>query len=196
MPRPRTILFALGGLVGVIIIFVVVVVILVFAGGPNLDAECGDRTIDTSPYSSSGFDDKWDAFDDILSAGGSASETFNDSEITQRADAWLLEENIDELEEVTICLFADGTGEAKGKIDLPVLPGISAKITGTMDLSGPSPRLTITDLDIGSAGFLVDLFGAKNEIEDAINDGLEELSLDNAPYRLAISEGTATISGG
>lgn len=174
----------------------VVVVILAFTGGPNLDAECGDREVDTTPFSSAQFDDNWDNFDDAIAAGQSSVLVLGEGAMTQRADAWLIEEGIDELREVTICLFADGFGEAKGKVRVPALPDISAKIRGSIDLSGTSPVLTIDEIDIGNAGFVIDLFGLKGEIEDAINEGLNKLDLENAPYQIVFADGTATISGG
>ena len=192
----RFFIYGIVGLIVLVLIFVVVVVILIFTGGRDLDAECGDRLIDTSPFSSTQFDDEWDDFDDAIGAGQSRFLIFVEGAVMQRADAWLLEENIDELREVTICLFSDDIGEAKGKIKVPVLPDISAKIRGTMDLSGNFPVLTIDDIDIGNAGFIIDIFGLESEIKDAINEALDNLDLQNAPYQLAIGAGSATISGG
>ena len=189
-------LFTVGGLVSAAVIFVVVVVVLVFAGGPSLDAVCGNRTIDTAGHASGAFDDKWDSFDDRVAAGQQSAITFDEAELTQRVQAFLIDEDIDEIKEITICLFADGAAEGKGKIDVPVFPDISTKIRGRVDLVGNVPVFEIDDFDVGSTGFLVDAFGAEGEVENAVNLALENLDLKNAPYRVVIGDGVATVSGG
>ena len=103
--------------------------------------------------------------------------------------------NIDEIREVTICFFA-GVGEARGKGAIPVLPDITAKIRGRIVLSGTVPVLDIEDIDIGSAGFIIDLFGLEGDIEDAVNLALDDLDLENAPYGVIFEAGSVTISGG
>ena len=120
---------------------------------------------------------------------------FSEAEATQRSQAFLLEKNIDEIREVTICFFA-GVAEARGKGAIPVLPDITAKIRGRIVLNGSVPVLEIEDIDIGSAGFLIDLFGLEGEIEDAVNLALDDLVLENAPYGVRFEAGTVTISGG
>ena len=192
----KLVLLTFGGLVGVAVVFVIVVVVLVFAGGPNLEAACGDRTIDASQHASAAFDDKWDAFDDLVAAGQSSNVSFDEAELTQRVQAFLIDEDIEEIKEVTVCLFADGSAEAKGKVDVPVFPDISAKIKGRVDLVNNVPVFSIDDFDVGNTGFLVDAFGAEGEVEDAVNLALENLRLKNAPYGVAIGSGVATVNGG
>ena len=102
------------------------------------------------------------------------TEGFSEAEATQRSRALLLEKNIDEIHEVTICFFA-GVGEARGKGAIPVLPDITAKIRGRIVLNGTVPVLEIEDIDIGSAGFPIDLFELEGEIEDAGNLALDDL---------------------
>ncbi len=189
-------LITIGGLFGAAVIFVIVVVILVFAGGPNLDAECGDREIDASRHTSAAFDGKWDAFDDQVAGGQRSTVAFDEAELTQRAQAFLVAEDVEEIKDITICLFADGLAEGKGKVDVPFFPDISVKIRGRIDLSGNVPVFEIEDFDVGSTGFLVDSFGAEGEVEDGVNEALEKLDLRNPPYRVAISEGIAAVTGG
>lgn len=107
----------------------------------------------------------------------------------------LLEKNINEIREVTICFFA-GVGEARGKGAIPVLHDIRAKIRGRIVLSGTVPVLEIEDIDIGSAGFLIDLLGLKDDIEDAVNLALDDLDFENAPYGVRFEAGNVTINGG
>ena len=191
----RRALIGLGVLFGAVVIFVVVVGILVFASGPSLEAECDDRAVNTTGLSSAAFDDTWDAFDDRVASGVTTTVGFSEAEATQRSRAFLLEKNIDEIREVTICFFG-GVGEARGKGAIPVLPDITAKIRGRIVLNGTVPVLEIEDIDIGSAGFLIDLFGLEGEIEDAVNLALDDLFLENAPYGVRFAAGTVTISGG
>ena len=188
-------LITIGGLFAAAV-FVSVVVILVFVGGPSLDAECGDREIDASRHTSAAFDGKWDAFDGQVASGQRSTVAFDEAELTQRAQAFLVVEDIEEIKEVTICLFADGIAEGKDKVDIPVFPDVSVKIRGRIDLSGNVPVFEIDDFDVGSTGFLVDTFGAADEVEDGVNEALEKLDLKNPPYRVNISEGIATVSGG
>lgn len=189
-------LFTVGGLAGAAVVFVVVVVVLVFAGGPSLEAVCGNRTIDSTQHASAAFDDKWGVFDDRVAAGQPSTIAFDEAELTQRVQAFLIDEDIEEIKEVTVCLFADGSAEAKGKIDVPVFPDISARIKGRVDLVGNVPVFSIDDFDVGNTGFLVDAFGAEGEVEDAVNLALENLDLKNAPYGVTIGEGVATVNGG
>ena len=188
-------LISIASLVGAAVVFVIVVVILVFVGGPDLDAECDDRVINPAGHSDSAFDAKWEAFDDAVGTGVAASVVFDEAELTQRAQSFLIAEDVEEIEDVNICLFADGVGEGRGKIDVPGLPDINAKIRGRIDLSGDVPVFDIEDFDVGSAGFIVNAFGAKGAIEDAVNEALEEIHLGHSPYRIVIEEGRVTVSG-
>jgi hypothetical protein len=189
-------LITVVGLFSAAAIFVIVVVILVFAGGPNLDAECGDRLIDPAGHTDAAFDATWSTFDDAVGAGVAASVVFDEAELTQRVQSFLIAEDVEEIKDVIICLFADGTGEGRGQIDVPVFPDINAKITGRIDLSGVVPVFDIEDFDVGSAGFIVNAFGAKGAIEDGVNEALKEVTLEHPPYQIVIDEGRVTVSGG
>ncbi len=189
-------LIAVVGLFSAVVIFVIVVVILVFAGGPNLDAECGDRLIDPAGHTDAAFDAAWESFDGEVGAGVASSVAFVEAELTQRVQSFLIAEDVEEIRDVIICLFADGTGEGRGQIDVPGLLDINAKITGRIDLSGDVPVVDIEDFDVGSAGFIVNAFGAKGAIEDGINEALKEVALDHPPYQIVIDEGRVAISGG
>jgi len=191
----RIALLSIGGLVVAAIIFVIVVVILVFVGGPDLEAKCGEREIDVSDQTETAFDDKWDAFDAAIGAGRSAAVDFDEAELTQRAQTFLSTEDVEEIKEVTICLFADGTGEGKGKVDVPGLPDISAKIRGRITLDGDVPKFEIDDFDVGTTGFLVDVFGAEGEVERAVNEALEKVDLRHPPYRVEVDEGVVRVAG-
>lgn len=179
--------------IGAALIFVVVVLALTFIGGPSLEAECGDRTVEAPFPLALQFDDKWGGFDDRLDTGQSDNVSFSESETTARATAFFLEHGIDEIRDITICFFGDAQeGEMRGKADLPVLPNVTAKLRGRMDLSGPVPLLTITDIDIGSLpGFLTNLIDGP--IEDAINDGLADLDLAHR-YTIRFGDGTMTVN--
>ena len=192
----RIVLTSIALLVGAAFIFVIVVVILVFVGGPDLNAECDDRVIEPAGHSDSAFDAKWEAFDDAVGARVAASVVFDEAELTQRAQSFLISEDVEEIEDVIICLFADGVAEIRGKGDVPVLPDINAKIKGRIDLSGDVPVFDIEEFDVGSAGFIVNALGAKGAIEDGVNEALKNLNLKHPPYQIVIEEGRATVSGG
>lgn len=190
----RIAVLSIGGLVVAAIIFVIVVVILVFVGGPDLAAACGDRQIDVSGLTATAFDAKWDAFDADVGAGRSAAVEFDEAALTQRAQSFLNTEGVEEIKEVTICLFADGTGEGKGKVDVPGLPDISARIRGRIRLDENVPVFEIDDFDVGATGFLVDVFGAEGDVERAINEALEKVDLRHPPYLVEIDEGGVRVA--
>ena len=189
-------LITIASLVGAAVVFVIVVVILVFVGGPDLDAECDDRVIDPAGHSDPAFDAKWEAFDDAVGTGVAASVVFDEAELTQRAQSFLIAEDVEEIEDVMICLFADGVAEGRGQIDVPGFPDINAKIRGRIDLTGDVPVFDIEDFDVGSAGFIVNAFGAKGGIEDAVNEALKEIDLGHPPYLIVFEEGRVTVRGG
>ncbi len=54
----------------------------------------------------------------------------------------------------------------------------------------------IDGFDVGRAGFIVNALGAKGGIEDTVNVALEEIDLQQPPYRNVIEEVDVTASGG
>ena len=156
-----------------------VAVVLTFVGGPDLSTACGDRTVTAGPELAAEFDRKWDGFSETLERGDAATVIFTENEVMARAVAFLRDESIDEIRNITPCIFSGvdgGEGEIRGKVDLPVLPDVDARLRGVIDLIGPSPRIDITEIDIGSLpGFLSGPLD--NAVADAVNAGLRETDL-------------------
>ena len=134
------------------------------------------------PDLSAAFDQKWDALSDQLDSGGAATVTFSENEITARAVAFLRDESIDEIRNITLCIFSgvnEGEGEIRGTVDLPVLPDVDARLRGVMDLTGPSPPIEMTNIDIGSLpSFLTGPL--EDAVADAVNAGLRETGLSRS----------------
>ena len=73
----------------------------------------------------------------------------------------------------------EGEGEIRGTVDLPVLPDVDARLRGVMDLTGPSPPIEITNIDIGSLpSFLTGPL--EDAVADAVNAGLRETGLSRS----------------
>lgn len=142
----------------------------------------------------------WNDFEAALDAGQSRTITFNESDVSSRADTYLQEKNAP-VENVTIC-FHEGDAEASAKVDvpglgdIPILGGLfntNARIRGTMDLSGDHPRITITELEAGNLpGFASDQI--KGGIEDIVNDRLDDLNIKHE-YGVTFREAEVQISG-
>ena len=190
----RLVLFVVGGITTTALTLVGVVVVLTFVGGPDLSAACGGRIVSAAPELAAAFDQKWDAFSDQLDSGGAATVTFSENEITARAVAFLQDESIDEIRNITLCIFSgvnEGEGEIRGTVDLPVLPDVDARLRGVMDLTGPSPRIEITNIDIGSLpGFLTGPL--EDAVAAAVNAGLRETGLSRR-YAVTYETGAVTI---
>ena len=173
-------------------IFVIVMVALFFVGGPDLSATCDARAIDLS-RGGQAFDDLWDDFDARIDGGQTQLLTISEGLVTDRARSFLAAEEVDELRDVTICLNGPGLNEARGKIEIAVLPDVAAVLTGDIDISGSHPVITITDIDVGSLpDFAADL--VDGPIEAAVNEALEEIDLLHR-YSLQTGAGIASVEG-
>ena len=188
----------LSGLIGVAVVFGGVLAILAFVGGPDLQATCGDRDVPATPTMAAQFDTRWDAFQDDLDSGLTASVRYTEADATARARAFIAEHNIDEIEEVTICFFADpeggpGFAEGRGKVSVPVLPDVTARLRGTVELRGDVPRLDLTEIDVGSLpGFVTG--AVESAVESAVNDGFVDMPIDH-DFTLRFEEGVVIIEG-
>jgi hypothetical protein len=147
------------------------------------------------------WDAKWKTFDTNLDGGQSTSVTFTESEVTARAQKFLDRKSAP-VEDVVIC-FHDGSAEARGKVELPVLGGIpviggafstNVKIRGTMDLSGTHPQVVITDIEAGNLpGTAVDQ--VEDTVRDIINSRLDDLNLSHQYPSVTFTEGSVQIDG-
>ncbi len=188
-----TLVIAVGG-------FVAVMVILVFVGGPTSTAVCGERALAVGSGAGLRFDGRWDGFDAFLDTGVPESLDLEEAEVTERARSFLTVENdVDEIRDVVVCFLGPeeagglGRGELRGKVAIPVLPDVSGRVRGRLDLSGPQPALEVTDIDLGSVpGFLTSRAGGA--IEEAINAALADVALQHH-YTIDFFEGFVRING-
>ena len=189
-----------GTLVVGAMIFVGVMVLLVFIGGPNAEAVCGDRVLDTAPTADRSFDPRWDGFDEFLDTGVPDSLDLEEDVVTARAREFLeIDHEVDEIGQVVICFFGPeaqgelGVAEVRGRVAIPVLPDVSASIRGRMDLRGAHPVVEITDIDLGSVpGFITS--GIETGIEKALNEALVDVDLRHR-YNLDFRDGFARVNG-
>jgi len=194
---------------GVLAVVVGVVVLGVMAatgdfGKPNecISAAGGTpRGVSTDSGVADQWDANWKAFDDRLDGGQAATVTFTESEVTSRADEFLKNKKAP-VDDVVIC-FHDGSAEARGKVELPVLGAVpvigsafktQVKITGTMDLSGTNPQIVITDIEAGNLpGTAVDQ--VEDTVRDIINSRLDDLNLSHQYPKITFTEGSVQIDG-
>ena len=173
------------------VIFAGVNVILAFTGGPGpCTAGGGPITVDAA--NATAFQEKWDAFDIILDGGSPSSVTFNESEVTSRADQYIRDETDVDFKDIRICIH-DGFGEATGSLEAILGLDTDVKISGTLDLTGDHPVAKDVDIDIGNVpGFITDAI--EGFVDDAIDEALEDIELSHT-YTPALTEGEAQIDG-
>lgn len=159
----------------------------------------GLRDVVTDPKLAQHWQERWDAFQAQLDAGEGISITFEESEMTSRATAWLAAEDVP-LKRVTIC-FYDGAAEARATAevpvvsDIPLLGGIfetEVRARGAIDLSGEHPRIDITGLDAGALPGLATSL-VEDDIESLVNDQLAELTMSRV-YDATFRETQAEIT--
>ncbi len=173
------------------VIFVGVNVILAFTGGPG-PCTAGGGPITVDDANASMFQQRWDAFDIILDGGSPSSVTFNESEVTSRADQYIRDETDVDFEDIRICIH-DGFGEATGSLEAILGLETDIKISGTLDLTGDHPVAKDVDIDIGNVpGFITDAI--EGFVDDAIDEALEDIELSHT-YTPALTEGEAKIDG-
>lgn len=173
------------------VIFVGVNVILAFSGGPG-DCTPGGGPITVSADNAAAFQQKWDDFDATLDGGSPSSVTFNESEISSRADQYISQETDVDFENVRVCIH-DGFGEATGTLEVLLGVDTEVKVTGTMDLSGDHPVAQNLEIEIGNVpGFITD--AVEGLVEDAIDEALEDINLKHT-YTPTLTEGSAQIDG-
>lgn len=185
----------LGIISGIILSLVLLFVILgatttalMATGGPE-PCEPGGGDLVINQANSDSFRGNWDEFHDAVDAGQAAAVTFTESEIASRAESWANEEDTP-FEDLRVCIH-DGSGEATGELNVLGLT-VSARIVGTMTLSGENPEASIEDISVGNVpGFM--LRPVEFAIENAIEEGLTEIEIDH-DYGLTIEEGRATVA--
>jgi len=173
------------------VIFVGVNVILAFSGGPG-SCTAGNPPLTVNAANAEGFQQNWDGFDAVLDSGTTSSVSFNESEISSRADQYIRDETDVDFVDVRICIH-DGFGEASAKLEAILGLETEVMVTGTVDLTGDTPQAQITDIEIGNVpSFIVDI--VEGQIEDAVDEALENIDLSHT-YTPTLTEGQALIDG-
>jgi hypothetical protein len=189
----RTAIGIISTLVVAVVIFAAVNTILAFSNGPG---QCtpGGGPITVNAANAEKFDQKWDDFDAVLDGGSPSSVTFNESELSSRADRYFTEEQDLDFRDVRVCIH-DGYGEATGTLDAILGLEVEIKFKGTMDLTGDAPKTDIDDLEFGKVpGWLVDTADAIISAEGDIDLALEDIELKHT-YTPTLTEGQVQIDG-
>ena len=173
------------------VIFVGANVLLAFSGGPGPCTPGGDP-ITVNAANADGFQQKWDGFDAVLDGASPSSVSFDESEVTSRADQYIRDEADVDFNDIRICIH-DGSGEATGSLEAILGLDTNVKISGTLDLSGDTPVAQIDDIEIGNVpGFITNAI--EGFIEDAVDEALEDIDLKHT-YTPTLTEGEAQIDG-
>jgi len=173
------------------VIFVGVNVILAFSGGPG-PCTPGGGPITINAANADGFQQKWDGFDAVLDGASPSSASFDESEVTSRADQYFRDETDVDFVDVRICIH-DGFGVATAKLEAILGLDTEVKVTGTVDLTGDTPVAQIDDIEIGNVpGFITNAI--EGFVEDAVDEALEDIDLSHI-YTPTLTEGNAQIDG-
>ncbi len=142
---------------------------------------------------------RWEALPALILSGQATSITFDESEVTSRANQFLREKDAP-VKDVLICFHA-GSAEAKAKADIPALSDVPligglfeahVRVAGAAVLSGPNPRIELQEIDAGRLpGAATDAL--RDRLQDEINSRLAGLTLDY-PYAVTFSEGRVTLT--
>ncbi|MEX1254221.1 MAG: hypothetical protein WEE64_07760 [Dehalococcoidia bacterium] len=188
----------IGRIIGLLLSLVILAVaffgiigVLAATGGPGACTP-GGGPITVSDANAAAFQTKWDAFAGTLNNGQPATVTFNESEVSSRANQWARDESIDFDADILVCIH-DGSGEATatfggGWVDSEV------SVTGTVTIEGTHPQAHVDDIELGNVpGFMIGPF--EGRIEDAIQEALDMIDLDEHTYTVTLTEGSAQIDG-
>ncbi len=189
-------LFALAGFLAslAVIGLVVLVALVVFGGSGKVSCHVAEGQPVTAPaYSPLGlieFDRKWVVFLGGLELGVPGSVSLTNDEATSKAQAYL-DEKTDQVKDVRIC-FAPGKARASAQIrDVALGRTLSVRMEGSLDLSGPHPRLQIDSLH---AGWLPLVGPARTAVADLVNDKLADLEISHQ-MSLSLGYNDATVRG-
>lgn len=161
---------------------------LMATGGPE-PCEPGGGDLVINQANSDFFQRNWDEFHEAVDAGQAGAVTFTESEIASRAESWANEEDAP-FNDLRVCIH-EGSGEATGELKVLGMT-VSARIVGTLTLSGENPEASIEDISVGNVpGFM--LRPVEFAIENAIEEGLTEIEIDH-DYGLTLEEGKATVA--
>jgi hypothetical protein len=170
-------------------VFVVALGALAATGGPG-PCTPGGGPITVDAGNSSAFQQKWDALDATLDGGAPANASFNESEISSRANTYLEDHDVG-FSDPRVCIH-DGEGEGTATFSFLGID-IKVRVKGTMDLTGDHPSAEVDDMEIGNVpGFM--LAPAEGAVNRAIDAALDDIDLDHT-YTLDLQPGQAGVNG-
>jgi hypothetical protein len=119
--------------------------------------------------------------------------TFDETDVTSRGVEYIKEKDLP-LKDLQVNFCPDGLGEARGTIDAPGRP-IHVLLRGTLDLSGPKPRIDVKTI---KAGNLPSIFGGTDWIITNVikKSNADILDVNAHLTELEIKDGSATLTGG
>lgn len=171
---------------GVVVVVVALGVILATVGSPKA---CADRTVVASSAASRALQSKWDQFK--LEAGSRRTTvTLNEAEVTSRGREYISSQGV-AVDNLEVFLCREGYGQATGKYTGAGV-GIDVLVQGTLDLTGPEPRLDVQKMEAGKLpGFVTTgmLVSALSEDDKTLRVGVKLISL-------SYGEGQVTLTGG
>jgi hypothetical protein len=177
------------GVVLIAVIFGATTAALMTTGGPT-GCEPGGGPVTVNQANSDAFKQKWEAFDQTIENGGTATVSFSESEIASRAESWANEQDTP-FEDIRACIH-DGSGEATARLKVLGFD-VKLRIKGTLDLSGDKPKAKIDDISIGNVpGFMIR--PAEEIIDRALDEALNDLEIENG-YTLTLKNGEAVVDG-
>ncbi len=182
----------IGGILSIVllaVVFVVVVGVLAVTGGPG-PCTPGDGPISVNAASSASFQQQWDTLNATLDGGTAGSTTFNESQLSSRADTLLREHDVG-FNHPRVCVH-DGSGEGSATFSFLGLD-MKVKVKGTVDLTGRHPKAKVQHMDVGNIpGFLTG--PAQKAVNRAIDSALDDVDLHHR-YTPSLTPGQAAVSG-
>jgi hypothetical protein len=169
---------------------VVVVGVLAVTGDPGECTPGGTAPISNDAQHSASFQQKLDALNATLDGGAPGSTTFDESELTSRANTYADEHDIP-FDNINVCVH-DGDGEGSAAFSFLGMD-VKIKVRGTVDLSGDHPDAHVDDMEIGNVpDFLTGPIesAANSAIDDAFND----VNLEHS-YTPVLTPGQAQLDG-
>ena len=168
-------------------------------GCRSADASGPTRQVTSTEALAGQWQQRWEALPALILSGQATSITFDESEVTSRANQFLREKDAP-VKDVLVC-FHEGSAEAMAKADIPALSDVPliggvfeahVRVAGAAVLSGPNPRIELQEIDAGRLPSAA-TDALRDRLQDEINSRLAGLTLDY-PYAVTFSEGRVTLT--
>ena len=174
------------GLISLAVILAGIGAALVYTGSPKA---CSDRDVAVSGVWAVQARAKWDSFkaDAVLDE---AFLIYNESEVTSVGVEHLEESNVP-IEDLQVYFCEEGYAEATGRFTGGG-PSINVRARGTLDFSGPSPKVEVSSVRVGN---LPDFLGVGRFITRITEDARVLDGLDVRLTSVTFSDGEIELTG-